>query len=75
MAATTKSEAVRVPEQSVESSASAVEWAAIVEAHSPLLEFQLFCSPSDLVLVFPPCHRGHGRIPRRRRLEWSQEFG
>ena len=30
MAITTKSEAVRVPEQSVESSASAVEWAAIV---------------------------------------------
>jgi hypothetical protein len=30
MATTTKSEAVRVPEQSVESSASAVEWAAIV---------------------------------------------
>jgi len=30
MATSTKSEAVRVPEQSVESSASAVEWAAIV---------------------------------------------
>ena len=30
MAITTKSEAIRVPEQSVESSASAVEWAAIV---------------------------------------------
>ena len=30
MTITTKSEAVRVPEQSVESSASAVEWAAIV---------------------------------------------
>jgi hypothetical protein len=30
MAITTKSDAVRVPEQSVESSASAVEWAAIV---------------------------------------------
>ena len=30
MAISTKSEAVRVPEQSVESSASAVEWAAIV---------------------------------------------
>ena len=30
MAITTKSEAVRVPEQSVESSASAVEWGAIV---------------------------------------------
>jgi hypothetical protein len=30
MAITTKSEAVRVPEQSVESSVSAVEWAAIV---------------------------------------------
>jgi len=30
MAITTKAEDVRVPEQSVESSASAVEWAAIV---------------------------------------------
>jgi len=30
MAATTKTEAMRVPEQSVESSASAVEWAAIL---------------------------------------------
>ena len=30
MAITTKAEAVRVPEQSVESSASAVEWAAII---------------------------------------------
>ena len=75
MAITTKSEAVRVPEQSVE--VLRLPWSGrpLSEAHSAQLEFQLFCSPSDRALVFPRCHRGPGQIRRRQRLEWSPGFG
>ena len=70
-----KAEAVRVPEQSVESSASAVEWAAIIGGALGAVGISIILFTLGSGLVFRPCHRGRGRIRRQQRLERSPGFG
>ena len=75
MAINTKSDAVRVPEQSVESSASAVEWAAIVGGALGAVGISIILFTLGSGLGLSTGHRGHGQIHLPQHSEWWLPFG